>query len=35
MLSSLRKLWFEPRRSSLRFWMLRIHKWAGVAQGSI
>jgi uncharacterized iron-regulated membrane protein len=33
MLSSLRKLWFEPRRSSLRFWMLRIHKWAGVGTG--
>lgn len=29
----LRKLWFEPRRSSLRLWMLRIHKWAGVGTG--
>jgi uncharacterized iron-regulated membrane protein len=33
MLSSLRKLWFEPRRSSLRLWMLRIHTWAGVGTG--
>ena len=35
MLSSLRKLWFEPRRSSLRFWMLRIHKWAGKNGGYV
>ena len=33
MFSSLRKLWFEPRRSPLRFRMLRIHTWAGVGAG--
>jgi hypothetical protein len=33
MYSSLQGLWFEPRRSSLRLWMLRIHKWAGVGTG--
>jgi uncharacterized iron-regulated membrane protein len=33
MFSSLRNLWFEPRRSPLRLWMLRIHKWAGVGTG--
>ena len=33
MLSLLRKLWFEPRRSSLRLWMLRIYTWAGVGTG--
>ncbi len=33
MLSSLRTLWFEPRRSSVRIWMFRIHQWAGVGAG--
>jgi uncharacterized iron-regulated membrane protein len=33
MYSSLRGFWFEPRRSSLRLWMLWIHKWAGVGAG--
>jgi uncharacterized iron-regulated membrane protein len=33
MFASLRKLWFEPRRSPLRLWMLRIHTWAGVGTG--
>lgn len=27
------KLWFEPRRSSLRHWMFQVHKWAGVGVG--
>src|SRR5258706_16226897 len=33
MFASLCKLWFEPRRSPLRLWMLRIHTWAGVGTG--
>jgi uncharacterized iron-regulated membrane protein len=31
--SALGKLWFEPRRSSLRYWMLQVHTWAGVGAG--
>ena len=31
--SSLRNLWYEPRRSSFRLWMFRLHQWAGVGIG--
>ena len=33
MLSSLKKLWHEPRRSPLQIWFFRIHGWAGVGVG--
>jgi uncharacterized iron-regulated membrane protein len=33
MAPSLRTLWVEPRRSSMRLWMFRIHQWAGVGAG--
>jgi uncharacterized iron-regulated membrane protein len=33
MFHALRKLWFEPRRTSFRHWMLVVHKWTGVGAG--
>jgi uncharacterized iron-regulated membrane protein len=33
MARSLRRLWFEPRRSSFRHWIFLVHQWAGVGVG--
>jgi uncharacterized iron-regulated membrane protein len=33
MAMSLRRLWFEPRRSSFRHWTFLVHQWTGVGVG--